>query len=76
MDFKNLIIECLGLQDVVVESFDIDRENLKLTLTVRQEKERCRCHNCNSPLQYVREWKERKIRGPAMGAFLYVEIIL
>lgn len=76
MDFRNLIIECLGLQDVVVESFDIDRENLKLTLTVRQEKERCRCHNCDNPLQYVREWKERKIRGPAMGAFLYVEIIL
>ncbi len=76
MDFRNLIIECLGLQDVVVESFDIDRENLKLTLTVRQEKERCRCHNCDTPLQYVREWKERKIRGPAMGAFLYVEIIL
>lgn len=76
MDFKNLIIECLGLQDVVIEHCDTDRENLKLTLTVRQQKESCRCHHCQSPLQYVREWKERKIRGPAMGAFLYVEIIL
>lgn len=76
MDFRNLIIECLGLQDVVVETFDINREDLKLTLTVRQKKENCRCHYCDSPLQYIREWKERKIRGPAMGAFLYVEIIL
>ncbi len=76
MDFKNLIIECLGLQDVVIESYIADRENLKLTLTVRQEKDSCRCHQCQSPLQYVREWKERKIRGPSMGAFLYVEIIL
>ena len=76
MDFKNLIIECLGLQDVVIENCHVDRENLKLTLTVRQEKESCRCHHCDSPLQYVREWKERKVRGPAMGAFLYVEIIL
>lgn len=76
MDFKNLIIECLGLQDVVIENYMADRNNLKLTLTVRQQKESCRCHHCDSPLQYVREWKERKIRGPALGAFLYVEIIL
>ena len=42
MDYKNLIIECLGLQDVVLESFTKDRENLKLTLTVRQNKDKCR----------------------------------
>jgi transposase len=76
MDFKNLIIECLGLQEVVIENYALDKENLKLTLTVRQQKESCRCHHCYSPLQYVREWKERRIRGPAMGGFLYVEIIL
>ena len=76
MDFKNLIIECLGLQDVTIESYTIDKENLSLTLTVRQNRESCRCHHCNSSLQYVREWKERKVRGPALGAFLYVEIIV
>ena len=76
MDLKNLIIECLGLQDVVIENYSTDRENLKLTLTVRQQRDSCRCHHCNSPLQYVREWKERRIRGPSMGAFLYVEILL
>ena len=76
MDFKNLIIECLGLQDVDIENFVTDRENLKLTVTVLQQKEKCRCHCCDSPLGYVREWKDRLIRGPAMGAFLYVEIIL
>jgi transposase len=76
MDFKNLIIECLGLQDVDVEKYTTDQNNLKLTLTVRQKREHCRCHHCDSPLEYVREWKERRIRGPAMGGFLYVEIIL
>ena len=35
-----------------------------------------RSHHCDSPLEYVREWKERKVRGPAVGAFLYVEIIV
>lgn len=75
MDFKNLIIDCVGLQDVDVENYTTDKENLKLTLIVRQKRESCRCHHCDSPLQYVREWKERKIRGPAMGGFLYVEII-
>lgn len=76
MDLKNLIIECLGMQDVVIENYSTDRENLKLTLTVRQQRDSCLCHHCNSPLQYVREWKERRIRGPAMGAFLFVEILL
>ena len=76
MDFKKLIIECVGLQDVDIENYEMDKENLKLTLTARQRKERCRCHHCNSPLQYVREWKERRIRGPSMGGFLFVEIIL
>ena len=41
MDFKNLIIECLGLQDVTIESYTIDKENLSLTLTVRQNRESC-----------------------------------
>ena len=36
MDFKNLIIECLGLQDVTIESYATDKENLSLNLTVRQ----------------------------------------
>ena len=76
MDLENLIIECLGLQDVRIEKSTIDKQNLKLTLHVRQIKEKCICHHCLSPLQYVREWKERRIRGPSMGAFLYVEIIL
>jgi transposase len=76
MDFKNLIIDCIGLQDVDVESYVTDKENLKLTLVVRQKRDTCRCHHCGSPLHYVREWKERKIRGPTMGGFLYVEIIL
>ena len=76
MDFKNLIIECLGLQDVVIEKYETDRKELKLTLTVRQNKDACRCHDCGSPLQYVREWKERQVTGPSMGSFLYVEIIL
>ena len=53
-----------------------DKENLSLNLTVRQNRESCRCHHCDSPLKYVREWKERKVRGPAVGAFLYVEIIV
>lgn len=76
MDFQNLIIECLGLQEVVLENYEFDKSNLKLTVTARQQRETCRCHHCDSPLQYVREWKERRIRGPSMGAFLYVEIIL
>lgn len=76
MDLNNLITESLGLQDVIIEGYQIDKAKLKLTLKVRQKPESCLCHQCKGPLHYVREWKERKIRGPSIGAFLYVEILL
>jgi transposase len=76
MDLNNLIIESLGLQDVMIEGYQTDKAKLKLTLVVRQKPESCLCHQCKGPLHYVREWKERKIRGPSIGAFLYVEILL
>jgi len=76
MDLKNLIIDCLGLQDVNIEKFEACKSELRLKITVRQIPSCCVCHKCKCPLGHVREWKKRKIRGPSLGAFLYVEIIL
>ena len=76
MDFENLIIEALGLQDVTVEKIEADKSRLRLELTVRQNRDSCRCHKCKFPISYVREWKPRKINAPSLGAFLYVEVTL
>jgi len=76
MDFSDLIIEALGLQDVVIEKVEKDHRELSLRLVVRQQKEKCRCHQCGSPILYTHEWKERTIKGPPLGAFLYVTVIL
>ena len=76
MDFSDLIIKALGLQDVVIEKFEQVTDELKLIVFVRQSRETCRCHHCDSPILFVHEWKERRIKGPPLGAFLFVEIIL
>lgn len=76
MDLSNLIIEALGLQDVVIEKVETERQSLSLSMVVRQQKEKCRCHRCQSPILYVHEWKERIIKAPPFGAFLYVTVVL
>jgi transposase len=76
MDFADFIITALGLQDVVVEKIERDCARLSARFVVRQRKESCRCHECSSPIQYIHEWKEREIKGPPIGAFLYVTIVL
>jgi transposase len=76
MDFPDLIIKALGLQDVVIEKVEPTPENLSLKVFVRQEKAACLCHQCSSPILYVHEWKERTIKGPPLGAFIYVIIVL
>lgn len=76
MDFSDLIIKALGLQDVVIEKVEPNMETLNLKIFTRQIKAACRCHQCQSPILFVHEWKERTIQGPPLGAFLYVTIIL
>lgn len=76
MDFSNVIISALGLQDVVLEKVTSDQKSLELRVVARQKVEHCRCHKCQSPILFIHEWKERKIKGPPLGAFLYVTIVL
>lgn len=76
MDFENLIIKSLGLQDVVIEKVEDNCSDLSLKITVRQQKDKSDCHHCLSPLWSIHEWKERSIKGPPLGAFLFVTIVL
>lgn len=76
MDFSDLIINALGLQDVLIEKIEQNKNDLSLKVIVRQDRSKCFCHHCQSPILYVHEWKERVIKGAPLGAFLFVTIIL
>ncbi|MBK7845400.1 MAG: transposase [Bdellovibrionales bacterium] len=76
MDFSYLITTALGLQGVTIEKFEFDRSELSLKVFVRQDRASCLCHQCGNQIGYVHEWKERSLRAPPFGAFLYVEVIL
>jgi len=76
MNFADLIIEACGLQDVFIDSFKIDKANLKLDIYARQDRQKCRCLSCNSELLDVHDWRIRVFRGPPIGAFCEVWIHL
>ena len=76
MSFEDVIIKALGLQDVKIEKVVQFEDLLKLEVHVRQERQLCVCHTCGNSILQVHEWKERVIRGPIFGAFLYVYIHL
>ncbi|MBK9040620.1 MAG: hypothetical protein IPL83_15910 [Bdellovibrionales bacterium] len=56
--------------------FEFDRSKLSLRVFARQDRAFCLCHQCGNQIGYVHEWKERSLRAPPFGAFLYVEVIL
>lgn len=76
MDFHKLITKALGLQDVVIEKIEENLQELSLRIVARQNRATCRCIQCSSPILSVHEWRERVIKGPPFGAFLFVTIIV
>lgn len=75
MDTSELLIASLGLQDVILESTSYSRETLTATITVRQDRDKARCHECCQKLYGVRQWRKRELRGAPIGAFTDVKII-
>lgn len=76
MDTSDLLIASLGLQDVQIEKCNYDKENLKAEIWVRQRREFCRCHDCGGALFGTHEWKLKRLRGIALGAFSEVIVYL
>ncbi len=74
MDFENVIVDALGMQDVDIESFEYDLEKLEAHFTVRQIRVKAVCHSCNEKLYGVKQWKKRKLKGAPLGVFLKVSI--
>jgi len=72
----DVIIRSLGLQAVDVKNIISCDAELKLVIYCRQIKEFCVCHECGNSIEYVHEWKDRKLRGPPIGAYQEVWIYL
>jgi transposase len=75
MDLSQLIIDAIGLQDVVIEGFKEDKPKLRLELSVKQLREKCECSKCGGPLASVKDYRNHKLRGPPIGAFREVVIL-
>ncbi|MGE3682189.1 MAG: hypothetical protein AB7G93_10715 [Bdellovibrionales bacterium] len=48
---------------------------MSAVVTVRQRRETARCHVCCQKLYGVKQWRQRELRGPPLGAFTSVRII-
>lgn len=70
------IIKLLGLQAVEIESTIFCDAELKIVIYARQSRGQCHCHECGNSIEYVHEWKLRKLRGPPLGIYQEVWIYL
>lgn len=77
MDLSKLVLNALGLQheDVKIESYEIDQQNLTACVKIRQIRENCRCPECHEPLYGVKQWRRRELWGVPLGALQKVKII-
>lgn len=77
MDLSKLLLNALGLQheDVKIESYELDQQNLTACVKIRQIRENCRCPKCHEPLYGVKQWRKRELWGVPLGALQRVKII-
>lgn len=69
MDMKRVIIEYLGLQDVELEDVKQFKTSLRSEVVVRQKAEKVQCHQCRTPLDNVREWHFKELKGAPLGIY-------
>lgn len=74
MDFSRLIIELLGIQDVVIEDVKKFKKDLRLEVTVRQKRSECFCSKCGLQFTTVKEWNFKKIQAPPLGIYQKVDL--
>lgn len=74
MDFQEVIIEFLGIQDVVIESVNFDKKNRIINITVRQKRSECFCSRCGLEFDSIKEWVKKEIKAPPLGVFNNVKI--
>lgn len=74
MDFREIIIAFLGLQDVIIEDLKLFKKEFKLVAKVRQKRKNCFCGHCGLQFSTVKDWDLKVLRGPPIGPFQHVTI--
>lgn len=74
MDFRQIIIAFLGLQDVIVEDIKLIKKDLRAEIKITQRRDSCFCHRCGLQYSRVKEWQLKKIKGPPLGIFQNVTL--
>lgn len=77
MDLSKLVLNALGMQDedVKIESYELDQQNLTACVKIRQIRENCRCPKCDEVLYGVKQWRKRVLWGVPFGALQKVKIV-
>lgn len=74
MDFQKIIIELLGIQDVVVEDIKRFKKDLRVEIRIRQQRSECYCSLCGLQFGSVKEWALRKLKAPPLGIYQCVTL--
>lgn len=74
MDFKYVISQFLGIQDVIIEDIKLFKKDLRAVIVARQNRKECYCKRCGLQLSGVHEWIFKEIKAPPLG--VYSEVTL
>jgi len=74
MDFSSIIIEFLGIQDVVIEDIKRFKKDLRAEIRVRQKRSECYCSKCGLQFSSVKEWVLKELKAPPLGIYQDVKI--
>ena len=74
MDFSSIIIEFLGIQDVVIEDIKRFKKDLRVEIKVRQKRSECFCPKCGLQFSSVKEWVLKKLKAPPLG--IYQDVVI
>jgi transposase len=74
MDFKYIISQFLGIQDVIIEDIKLFKKDLKIVVTARQNRKHCYCHTCGLQLSNVHDWIFKELKAPPLGIYSEVKL--
>lgn len=74
MDFKYIISQFLGIQDVIIEDVKLFKKDLRAVIVARQNRKDCYCSQCGLELSGVHEWIFKELKAPPLGIYSEVKL--
>lgn len=74
MDFKYVISQFLGIQDIIIEDIKLFKKDLRAVITARQNKKYCYCNQCGLQLSNTHEWIFKELKAVPLGIYSQVTL--